>query len=622
MVVDHVQQARRARSVTVVLAALVALALMAAACSSSSPTSSTTEETPDTVPALAGTNITVPDPGPPKSGGTLTVGLNAETNGWSPSQSQWAGSAYIVAGAIFDYLAEYDTDGVAKPFLAESITPNADFTQWTIKTRPGVTFQNGEPCDAAALKKNFEAQRKSILTGPVFQIVSSIDTPDDSTVVFTMSQPWSTFTDTMATQVGAIAAPAMLDSPDGGIDNPIGTGPFTFVNWVRDGQLEVKKNTSYWRDGLPYLDGITFKVIPELSSRTSALQSGAVDMIEMGDPNQIKNLTKEAEAGKVQMYTNAGLQTNETFSALNTGAPPFNDPLARQILAYGTDRDTLSKAVFADVFPPALGPFNETEPAYTTTAMPTFDQARAKSLADQYAQENGKPLEFTYLLTPQPEVQALGVSLQQEMADIGVKLTLKIEDQPTLIQDVILGNYQASGFVLFGSNTLDVNYVFISDQTVAPVGQLSLNFTRNSDPVLTKALDDARRTSDRDEQNAQYKIVQDQMATDLNMIFIAHNIDAIVYSNSTHGLVDQTLARRLAPPRSPRCRTSAPSGRASERASSAQELRGVPSARITSFRCSRRGGQGRAESRRSISSPMMRHSVSGWSNRHSIAPWR
>jgi len=538
--VDHVRKAHRASSVTFALAALVALALMAASCSSSSSSGGSSGTEPPAA-AQTGTNITVPDPGPPKDGGTLKVGLNAETNGWSPSQSQWAGSAYIVAGAIFDYLAEYDTDGVAKPFLAQSIDPNADFTVWTIKTRPGVTFQNGQPCDAAAIKQNLEAQRKSLLTGPVFQNVTTIDTPDDSTVVVTMKQPWSTFTDTMATQVGAMAAPAMLDAPDGGVANPIGTGPFTFVKWVRDGSLQVKKNTSYWREGLPHLDAIDFQVIPDLTSRSSALESGTLGMIEMGESNQIVALTKDAEAGKLQIYTNAGLQTNETFSALNVGAPPFDDPLARQIVAYGTDRDTLSKAVFAGVFPPALGPFNEDEPAYTATDMPTFDAAKAKQLADQYAQENGKPLEFTYLLTPQPEVQALGTSLKQEMSDIGVKLNLKSEDQATLIQDVILGNYQASGFVLFGSNTLDVNYVFISNKTVAPVGQLSLNFTRNSDPVLTQALDDARKTSDRAAQNAQYKIVQDQMAKDLNMIFVVHNIDAIAYSNSLHGLVDQTL---------------------------------------------------------------------------------
>ena len=173
MVVDHVQQARRAGSVTVALAAMVVLALMAAGCSSSKSTSSSGTAAP--AAAQTNTNITVADPGAPKSGGTLKVGLNAETNGWSPSQSQWAGSAYIVAGAIFDRLAAYDADGVAKPYLAESITSNDDFTVWTIKTRPGVTFQNGEPCDAAAVKKNFEAHRASLLSGPVFENVATID---------------------------------------------------------------------------------------------------------------------------------------------------------------------------------------------------------------------------------------------------------------------------------------------------------------------------------------------------------------------------------------------------------------------------------------------------------------
>jgi peptide/nickel transport system substrate-binding protein len=537
--VDQVHRARRAGSIVFVLAMLTALALVAASCSSSSSEGSGT--TSDTGAAQTGTNITVADPGEPKTGGTLKVGLNAETNGWSPSKSQWAGSAYIVAGAIFDTLAEYDEDNVAKPYLAESITPNADFTVWTIKTRPGVTFQNGEPCDAAALVKNFEAQRASILTGPVFENVTSIEATDDSTVVFTMRQPWSTFTDTLATQVGAIAAPEMIDAPDGGVEDPIGTGPFSFVEWVRDGHLEVEKYPNYWREGFPYLDRIDFQVIPDLVSRSSALESGTLDMIEMGESNQIIQLTKKAEAGEIQLYTNAGREQNESLTVFNLAAPPFDDPLARQIVAYATDRDTLSRSVFNGVFPPALGPFNEEESGYIETDMPTFDQARAKELADQYATENGKPLEFTYMVTPQPEVQAVGVALQQQMEDVGVKMTIKPVDQVTLIQDVILGNYQASGFVLFGAPTLDLNYVFISEKTVAPVGSLSLNFTRNADPVLSKALDDVRATGDPDEQDAQYKIVQDQMAKDLNMIFLVHNIEAIAYSNTTHGLVDQEL---------------------------------------------------------------------------------
>ncbi len=538
MVLDHIGGNRRTRPALLATTVLVAMALLAGGCkgsSSSSPTGTTS------APVANGTNITVADTGTPKAGGTVNVGLNAETNGWSPIKNQWAGSAYIVSGAIFDRIAEYDTNAVAQPYLAESLAPNADFTTWTIKMRPNVKFHDGEACDAAALKTDFEAQRSSLLTGPVFATVTSIDVKDPLTLQFTMSQPWSTFADTMATQVGAIAAPKMVNAPDGGVREPIGTGPFSFVSWVPDNKLEVVKNPDYWRSGYPLLDGINFQVLPDLSSRTAALQSGTVDMIEMGDPAQILNLTEQAKAGKIQMYTDQGLQQNETFTALNVASPPFNDPLARQIVATGTDRDTLSSTVFKGLFPPALGPFGPDEPYYSATDMPTFDPVKAKQLADEYTQKNGHPLEFNYLITPQPEVMSEAQAGQQQFKDIGVKMNIKTEDQATLIADVVLGNYQATGFILFGSNTLDTNYVFIADSTVRPPGQLSLNFTRNLDPVLTQALDDARKTIDRTEQIAQYKIVQQQMAKDLNFIFLVHNLEAIAYSNSTHGLVGQSL---------------------------------------------------------------------------------
>ena len=534
---DQILGRRRTRGPIATLVVLVALALAAGACSSSGSSGGGTTSATD----VQGTNITVPDPGQPQAGGTLTVGLNAETDGWSPIKNQWAGSAYIVAGAIFDHLAEYNADRVAQPYLAQSITPNGDFTQWTIVMRPGVTFHDGEPCDAAALKTNFDAQSKSILTGPVFQNITSIDVVDDLTLKLTMAQPWSTFPDTLTTQVGAVAAPAMINAPDGGVRQPIGTGPFSFENWVPDSVLQVKKNPNYWRQGYPLLDGIDFKVLPDLSSRSAALKSGSVDMIEMSDATQIIALTQQAKDGQLQMYTNQGLTQNETFTALNTAAPPFDDPLAREIVAYGTNREQLSQTVYQGVFPPALGPFSPDEPAYTATDMPTFDQAKAKELADQYTAKYGHPLEYTLLVTPQPEVQGIAQAGQQSFAEIGVKMNIKPEDQATLISDVILGNYQATGFILFGGNTLDVNYVFISSKTVAPVGQLSLNFTRNDDPVLTAALDKARTTDDPAAQNEQYKIVQQQMAKDLNMIFLVHDIDAIVYNNQTHGLVDQTL---------------------------------------------------------------------------------
>ena len=313
------------------------------------------------------------------------------------------------------------------------------------------------------------------------------------------------------------------------------------MDWTPDSKLEVKKYPSYWREGYPLLDAIEFQVLPDLSSRSAALLSGAVDLIEQGDAQQIKTLTEDAQNGELQLYTDAGLQQNETFTALNLAKAPFDDPLARQILAYATDRDLMSNSVYLGLFKPALGPFGEDEPYFVDTDMPTYDKAKAQELSDQYKAKYGHPLQFSLLVTPQPEVMQIAQAGQQAYKDVGVDMTIQPEDQATLIADVILGNYQATGFILFGSNTLDVNYVFLHSTTVKPVGQLSLNFTRNSDPVLSQALDDARKTNDRDEQIAQYKIVQEQMAKDLNFIFLVHNLEAIAYTNSTHGLTDQTL---------------------------------------------------------------------------------
>ncbi len=503
---DHVVPVRSHRAVASLVAVLAVVTLLAAACGGSSSSGTTSGTNPKA--AKNGTNITVPDPGQPKSGGTLTFGLNAETNGWSPVLDEWAGSAYIVAGAIFDHLAEYNTKDQPTPYLAQSITPNADFTVWTIKMRSGVLFQDGEKCDASAVAANFNAQRASALTGPVFQTVTDVKVVDDLTVQLTMNQPWSTFPNTLTTQPGAMAAPqAMLNQKDGGATHPVGTGPFTFSTWTPNSSLVVKKNPNYWRKGFPYLDGITFQIQTDAATRTGALETGEDGVIEQQDPGQIKALASQAEAGKLQFFTDSGLYQTESFQALNTAVAPFNDPLARQIVAYATDRVNLVKAPFQGVFTPATGPFGPGEPYYVpNTGNPAFDLTKAKQLEAQYEAKNGHPLSFTMLITPQSTVVATGQFLQQAMKQAGVNMTLKPEDQVTLIQDVILGNYQSTAFLQFGTVTLDTMFVFIVNTTIKPVGGLSLNYTRYDDPVLTQAMLNARKTGNLQQQIAQYKI--------------------------------------------------------------------------------------------------------------------
>ncbi len=538
---DQVAPARSRRAAVSLVAVLAAVTLLAAACGGSSKSGTTSGTNPKA--AQNGTNITVPNPGAPKSGGSIIFGLNAETNGWSPVLDEWAGSAYIVAGAIFDHLAEYNDKEQPTPYLAQSITPNADFTVWTITMRPGITFQDGEKCDASAVAANFNAQIASPLTGPVFQTVTAVKVVDALTVQLTMNQPWSTFPNTLTTQPGAMAAPqAMLNQKDGGATHPVGTGPFTFSSWTPNSSLVVKKNPNYWRKGYPYLDGITFEVQPDANTRTASLETGSDDAIEQQDPGQIKTLASDAQAGKLQFFTDSGVYQTESFQALNTATAPFNDPLARQIVAYATDRVNLNKAPFQGVFKPAVGPFSPNEPYYAAdTGNPAYDLAKAKQLEGQYEAKYGHPLAFTMLITPQSTVQATGAFLQQGMKEAGVTMTLKPEEQLTLIQDVILGNYQSTAFLQFGTVTLDTMYVFISNTTIKPVGGLSLNYTRFNDQTLTDALNNARKTANLQQQIAQYKIVQEQLGKDGNFVFWAHNLQSIAYSNSVHGLTGYKL---------------------------------------------------------------------------------
>ena len=127
------------RDVRVGVGAVFVGLLLAAGCGSSSSDSSSSSAS-TTAPDV----VIAPD-GPPQTGGTLTYGLASESDGWNPTEGRWATDGTQVGMAIFDPLAAYNADGDWAPYLADSFTPNADFTEWTIKLRPDVTFQNGTP---------------------------------------------------------------------------------------------------------------------------------------------------------------------------------------------------------------------------------------------------------------------------------------------------------------------------------------------------------------------------------------------------------------------------------------------------------------------------------------------
>jgi ABC-type transport system substrate-binding protein len=524
-------------------AAAIALAsivlLVAAACGSSSENDGGTQSGA-TIPS----EITIAEPPEPTTGGRLSFGLGAETSdGWDPTNSRWLGSGTIVSRAVYDRLAEYDEDHIAKPFLAESIESNADYTSWTVKVRSGVTFHDDTPVDASALKLNLDKQKASLLTGAALQTMGAVEIVDQYTVQIAMNAPWATFPSVLTTQAGVVAAPAQLDS-DEPAQLPIGTGPFEFGTWRQDADLDVNRNMSYWMKdsagrSLPYLDGIDFKVLADVQARGAAMESGSVEVIETFDPAQIIEYRQKAQDGQFQMYSNQNREEAVQLIYLNTAKPPFDDPLARQIAAYGTDRDTISQTQYRGLFPATTSLFPESSAFHSESGYPTYDVARANELHEEYKQKYGEPLSFSINLPSTPEFRAIGELAQQDAAQRGVEISLNLVDQSTLIANAALGNYEATGLVTFGDPNLDS--IFFSGDTVKPIGQVSLNFSRYSDPQLTEALADARETPVVAEQAAAWARAEQRIAQNLNAIFVVRNGAALVYDNNVFGFLDASF---------------------------------------------------------------------------------
>ena len=283
----------------------------------------------------------------PVRGGSLTMGIDTEESGFDPSTARWDEGGFLYGRTVFDPLAIVNAAGGVEPYLAESITSNADFTSFTITLRPGIVFHDGTPLDANALHLNIENAATSVLTGPAFaDQIASATISGPLAVTVAMKTSWAPFPYYLAqAQTGYIAAPSMLNSADGGTSNPIGTGPFVFQDWVPNSHMTATRNPHYWRKGYPYLNSVTYKPIINASSRAEALQTGQIDMMHSNSPD---NLLQFRGNKKYAYYDNSGEVVGQPTAQcvmLNTSTAPFNNKTLRQAMAKAINTAQFSKVI-------------------------------------------------------------------------------------------------------------------------------------------------------------------------------------------------------------------------------------------------------------------------------------
>lgn len=486
-----------------------------------------------------------PDPGPevtgPRNGGRLVVGLADDTDDWNPASAAWDPSEFEVGRAIYDRVAVYGASHELVPELAESIEPNRDFTEWTITLRAGIVFHDGSPLDAAAVKANLDAQQQSPVAGSLLTPVKSIFVTGPRTVTLSMQSPWSTFAHLLTTQIGFVASPTTLAIPEAG-SHPIGTGPFTFSTATPGRSVDVTKNSSYWRDGLPRLDEVAFRVIPDGAARAEALADEDVDMVLADDPATILDLREAAEQGSIDLLLDRNAEAPKLTIVFNTARPPFLDPVARHAVTTATDRTAMTAAGYDGVLVPAKGPVSDQSVWFIDQAYPPRDVDAATRDAATYAETYGTPLAFTLKVPNEPVFLRFAGLWQQQLREAGITVLIEIGSGAQVRADAAIGNFEAAMLPMFGEWHPDLYYPALHLGLMTPVGAPGVNYPRFGTVEIDDALDEARATGELATQVDAYRTVQNQLAGGEAYLFLLRLPQAIAAQTDVRDLTDWTTA--------------------------------------------------------------------------------
>jgi peptide/nickel transport system substrate-binding protein len=408
--------------------------------------------------------------GTPVNGGTLVVGLPGDMAFADPSLVSDGNSLYVMNQVVQGLvgLAPGTLSDIV-PVLAASLpTVSPDGLTYTFTLRTGIKFQDGTPFNAAAVKYNYDRwknfpkgdlQNNAYYYGAVFggfgsaSNIVSVDAPNDTTVIFHLKQPQSNFLISQTLMVFGIQSPTALQKgnadatplssnkyaqgelPEG--QDMVGTGPFTFKEWVPKDHITVVKNANYWDPAnAAHVDQIVFKPIGDSTARLQALQSGSIDIAVTIQPTDVKT----AQSSGLTVIDRGQQTCNMLMLDLNqqvNGKPTiYANKDVRLAIASALNKPAYLSAFFGGqgLVPTSFLPVGTL--GYKAENLPGYDPAKAKSLlqqsgvpASQLKVDLYYPSNVTrpYMPDPKDEAEAIASDLQA----VGFTINLKTEDWGT-----------------------------------------------------------------------------------------------------------------------------------------------------------------------------------------------
>lgn len=512
--------------------ALVFIGGLLAACGQTTPTAGTAAPTQ------------------PRKGGSITYGLTLIVSGIDPHQGA-SSELGIFLTSVYDPLVWQTPDGAFVPGLADKWEISEDGRVYTFHLRKDVSFHDGTPFNADAVKfsldriadPDLKSQKAVYMLGPY----DHTEIVDDHTVKVHFREPYAPFLDSLSQVYLAMVSPTAVEKwGDDYRDHQVGTGPFMIKEYVAKDHVTLVRNPDYnWapdfmeHQGPAYLDEVTFRFYPDAATRAPALEAREADVMGEVPPQDVERL--QASGKFVLLPTKVPGQSLQIL--INTQKFPTDDIRVRQAMLHAVDRASIVDAIFRSYSPVAWGPLSAVTPFYSSAVegMYPYDLAKAKQLladagfedadGDGILEKDGQPADLDFILMGWGSMPDVGQMVQAMLLQIGLNAETRLLSYPSALQAAGDGEHNLIPMAISASDP-DILRTFFHSRNASG----GFNWSKFSDPDVDEWLDEGVRTNDPARRRELYAQVQQAVMEQALIIPIRDYVNLNVASVKVKGL--------------------------------------------------------------------------------------
>ncbi len=477
----------------------------------------------------------------------IAVAIGVEPESLDPLKMTSAPAA-TVSEHMVENLIYLNPDGELEPALAVNWEIEDDGMAYLLELREGVTFHDGEPFNAEAVKYNldrfmgkgeFEGEDAAVFAFLLGE-VDEVEVVDEYTVRIHMEELFAPILFHLSHSFIAIHSPASLEALDGeDVEAPVGTGPYKYVQWARGEQIVMEKNEDYWGN-VPEIETATFKFVPEGSSRVIMLETGEVDAVMDIPFAEIDRL--EGEEGINIVYEDS---VRNIYIGFNMQSELFMDNKElRQALNYAVDKQAIVDAIFAGAYEPATAPIVPAVFGYHQAGPYEYDPERAQELMAEAGYEDGFEMELYHPTGRYPMDETVAETVQGMLAEVGITANLTTYDWGTYLEVINQedpADAEHDAFMLgWGTVTWDADYglypLFHSEEWPP-----ASNRTYYANEDVDSFLEQARREMEPELREELYADAIEAIWEDAPWLFLYNQVQVNAERDHVEGLIHHPL---------------------------------------------------------------------------------